>query len=105
MEHTEELVPRSGNRGDDAATRHVQELLARADVRLGGDRPWDIRLRDASVPARVLALGSLGLGEAYMDGHWECDRIDQLFDRLLRARLDKEVRTWSTFFHHLRAKV
>jgi cyclopropane-fatty-acyl-phospholipid synthase len=105
MEYTEELVGHSGTRRHDAATRHVEALLDRADVRLGGDRPWDIRLRDAGVPARVLALGSLGLGEAYMDGHWECDRIDQLFDRLLRARLDKEVRSWSTFAHHLRAKL
>ena len=30
---------------------------------------------------------SLGLGESYMDGEWDCDALDELFTRLLRADL------------------
>ena len=41
---------------------------------------------------RVAAYGSLGLGEAYMDGDWECDRLDGFFARVLRARLDRRVK-------------
>jgi len=39
-----------------------------------------------------------------MDGHWECECLDQLFDRVLRARLDRKARSWSTLVHHLRAR-
>lgn len=38
MEHTEALIPRSGKQGKAAATRHVDALLAHADVHLGAWR-------------------------------------------------------------------
>ena len=78
LDHPMDTAPRA--RG--SAHRFVQEMLQAADVRLDGKRPWDIRLLQPGVPERVLAQGSLGLGEAYMDGWWECERLDQLFDRL-----------------------
>ncbi len=85
--------------------RMMQELLDPADIRLGGDRPWDIRLLADGVPERVFAQGNLGLGEAYMDGAWECDRLDQLFDRILRAKLDRHVKPMQLMFHSLRARL
>jgi len=39
-----------------------------------------------------------------MDGHWDSNSLDQLFDRLLRARLDRHVRSWTALLHHLRAR-
>ncbi|MHA6885849.1 cyclopropane fatty acyl phospholipid synthase [Ralstonia pseudosolanacearum] len=98
-------APLPTSRRDDSALRYLEQLLAQADVRIGGTRAWDIQLHDPGVPARVLALGSLGLGEAYMDGHWDCPHLDQLFDRLLRARLDRAVRGMSAVLHHLRARL
>lgn len=62
-------------------------ILKRADVRLDGSRPWDIAVRDDRLFARVTAQGSLGFGEAYMDGWWECEQIDELIARLLRANI------------------
>src|SRR5690242_21426976 len=35
--------------------------------------------------------GSLGLGEAYMDGDWHADSIDQLFDRVISAKLSDKL--------------
>ncbi len=92
-------------RSDATAHRVFGDLLRAAGVELGGRRPWDLRLLDDSVPQRVLAQGSLGLGEAYMDGHWACDSLDALFDRLLRARLDQRVRSPGTLLHHWRARL
>jgi cyclopropane-fatty-acyl-phospholipid synthase len=66
-------------------------LLDTADVRLNGQRPWDIRLLHPGVPERVLAQGSLGLGEAYMDGWWDCNQLDGFAHRALRANLDREI--------------
>lgn len=74
-----------------ADQRAAAQLLAHADVRIDGDRPWDIRLRHPDTLARILARGSLGLGESYMDGWWECEQIDEFIARVLRARLDERV--------------
>ncbi len=71
----------------------MQDLLERADVRIDGDRPWDIRVSDARVFARVLAGGSLALGDSYVDGWWECEALDAFFDRILTAGLDRSART------------
>ena len=46
----------------------VQELLKKADITINGDRPWDIVVHNEQLYDRVLQQGSLGLGEAYMDG-------------------------------------
>lgn len=66
----------------------AEQLLAAADVKIGGDRPWDIQVHDERFYMRVLKDGSLGLGESYMDGWWDCAAIDQFIYRVLRARLD-----------------
>lgn len=80
------------------------ELLQSAGIRINGEKPWDLQLRDVSLPERVFSLGSLGLGEAYMDGHWEAEKLDEFFDRLLSARLDTKVKPLRLAFHVLRAR-
>ena len=72
----------------------ARELLAKGDVRLNGDRASDIRVHDERLYARVFAQGSLGFGEAYMDGWWDSDDIAELTFRLLRARLYEAVQPW-----------
>ena len=69
----------------------LARLVALADVRFNGDRPWDIQVRDPVLYDQVLRRGSLGFGESYLDGDWESDRLDETFDRLLRADLDRKV--------------
>ena len=67
----------------------LRDLLARADVQINGTRPWDMRVNDARTYRRLLTQWSLGAGEAYVDGDWDCERLDMLFERLLRADLDR----------------
>jgi cyclopropane-fatty-acyl-phospholipid synthase len=69
----------------------VTDLLAKEDIIVGGDRPWDIQIHDVRVADRVLTQGSLGLGESYMDRWWDCDALDEFFYRVLRGRLDEKV--------------
>src|SRR5690606_24553396 len=73
----------------------LRALLAAADVVLGGDRPWDLQLRDPEVPARLLAGGALALGETYMDGGWDAASLDGFLQRLLAADLDRRVIRWA----------
>ncbi len=89
----------------DALYHRLDDLLHMADIHLDGDRPWDIRLRHGNVPARVFAQGNLGLGEAYMDGDWETERLDELFHRVLRTDLSHRVRPHRLLGHHLRARL
>src|SRR5688572_27690410 len=63
-------------------------LLADADVCLDGARPWDPRIHDERVFGRIAARGARGAGESYVAGWWDCDRLDELTSRLLRARAD-----------------
>ncbi|MHA7816970.1 MAG: cyclopropane fatty acyl phospholipid synthase [Pseudohaliea sp.] len=72
--------------------RLIAGLLEGSGVRIDGDAPWDLKVHDPEVYRRVLASGSLGFGEAYMDGLWDCSRLDELFNRLLRARIDDRLR-------------
>lgn len=74
------------------ARRRVEALLATADVRIGGTRDWDLQARDERLWSRLLAQGSLGLGESYMDGWWEAASLDGLLMRLVQARLGERVR-------------
>ncbi|MBF8292734.1 MAG: cyclopropane fatty acyl phospholipid synthase [Steroidobacteraceae bacterium] len=83
----------------------IQHLLEAADVRLDGSRAWDIRVHDESFLHRVLAHGSLGLGECYMDGNWDCVELDSMLCRLLDAHLDRRVRTLDDYWYAARARL
>jgi cyclopropane-fatty-acyl-phospholipid synthase len=89
---TSSSLPTAALRETDVSRHAIGDLLSMAGIRLDGSRPWDMRLIRPDVLDRVAAYGSLGLGEAYMDGDWECDRLDGFFARVLRARLDRRVK-------------
>jgi cyclopropane-fatty-acyl-phospholipid synthase len=67
----------------------MTNLLAFADIRVNGARPWDIQVHDRRFFSRVLASGTLGFGESYMDGWWDCDALDEMCCRAIRAGLEK----------------
>lgn len=69
----------------------IEELLKDADVLIDGSRPWDIAVHDERFYRRLLTDGSLGLGESYMDGWWDCEKIDDLITRLLSAGLREKI--------------
>lgn len=73
----------------------IRDLAAEAGVRVNGDAPWDIQVFDERVYRLILTKGSLGLGEAYMDGMWECERLDQLFQRLLNSGAEEKIGGWA----------
>ncbi len=95
-EHTTAAFPSPFSRprllqGRKIARRIIEHCLERAGVAIGGQNPWDLRVHDDRLCARVLREKSLGLGEAYMDGWWECGRIDEFICRVLRAGLDEAL--------------
>jgi len=84
----------------------VSGLLADAGVTVNGTLPWDIQVYDERFYQRVLKDADLGLGESYMDGWWDCESIDELINKILKARLDKKIKgDWKTAFYFFKAKL
>ena len=69
----------------------IRELFELANVEVNGKNPWDIQVHNPEFYGRVLQESSLGLGESYMDGWWDCEAIDELICRILKANLDSIV--------------
>ena len=63
------------------------EVFRKADVVVGGKRPWDIRVYNDKFYFNLLFHGTLALGESYVDGWWDCEDIEQFVYRLLKANL------------------
>ncbi len=72
----------------------LQKISESVGVRFNGDEPWDIQVYDPAVYQRILTMGSLGFGEAYMDGLWDAEELDELFTRLLRFDVDRNLVGW-----------
>ena len=89
----------------DRAKRKVESLLDLAGICAGGRNPRDLKVHDPRFYVRVLADGALGLGESYMDGWWDCERIDEFICRLLRAEIHRRVRTWRDLSAYLEARI
>ncbi len=69
----------------------IQSALAEVDIQINGDRPWDIQVHNQNLYPRIISHGSLGLGEAYVEGWWDCPQLDELFARILRGRLQDRI--------------
>ena len=70
----------------------VKRLFDSVDIQVNGSRSWDPQIHNELFYPRVLSGGSLGLGESYMDGWWDCQALDQLSYKLLSGRIDKQVK-------------
>lgn len=75
-----------------AAKQAFTRLLDAAGVRVNGNRPWDLTVRDERLYRRILAEGSLGAGEAYMEGWWEVEQLDEFFTRIQRSAIEDQLR-------------
>ncbi|MEX1180106.1 MAG: cyclopropane fatty acyl phospholipid synthase [Cucumibacter sp.] len=83
----------------------IVAMLKDVGVTINGPDPWDPQILNDNVWNRVFAQGSLGLGEAYMDGWWECGDLAEFFARVLRAGLGNGLGiTPNLIWQHLQAR-
>lgn len=72
-----------------APPRRIAQLLEQAGIQVNGPAPWDLQLHDPAAWGRMLRHGTLGVGESYVDGQWDCAQLDEFASRLLRADADR----------------
>ncbi len=87
------------------AYARIESLLDVAGVRIDGGNPTDLRVHDDRLYRRVIAHGSLGFGEAYVDGWWDADDLDGLLFRLLAARIDERVGSLEDAWLFLKSRI
>ena len=88
------------------AEKTIRDLLASAQIEVRGSQPWDIHVHNSQFYARILRDHSLGLGESYIDGWWDCDAIDQFVTRVFLARLDEKIQNdWKLLLSVIRARL
>ncbi len=81
------------------------QILARADIKINGKMSWDIKVHNPNFYHKVIAGGSLALGETYMNGWWDCRKLDEFFNRVLRAKLHKKINLLTFIFDILKARL
>ena len=81
------------------------ELLARVDIEIDGSRPWDITVYNPDLYKSILFNGSLGFGESYMKGWFDCDRLDLFFEKILSSGIYNEIGGAPLFFGKMKSKL
>jgi len=76
----------------DTSRQFMANLLAEAGVQVDGGAPWDLRVKDDRLFREVLLKKNLGLGEGYMLGWWDCERVDEFICRVLKSGAADRVR-------------
>ncbi len=71
--------------------KSISDILATAGIAINGSDPWDLQVHNDGFYKRVISEGSLGLGESYMDGWWDCNQLDEFTFRVMRADLYKQA--------------
>lgn len=80
------------NTNKTTAKQIAKQLLESAGITINGQAPWDIQIYNEEFYSRALNEGALGLGEAYMEKWWDCQRLDIFFEKILRAKLDTKIK-------------
>lgn len=73
------------------AEQLIRGIFDEAGVGVTGDKPGDIVVKNRDFYGRLLRDASIGLGESYMEGWWECERLDLFIEKLLRIDIKKKL--------------
>ena len=70
----------------------AEKLLNLAEIKINGNKPWDIKVRDERFYKRAITEVELGIGESYMDGWWDSEKLDELIYRIVHSDLQNKVK-------------
>lgn len=66
-------------------------MFADAGITINGDQPWDLQVHDERLYSRLARGRTMAAGESYVDGWWDCEQLDELFNRALARGLDQRL--------------
>jgi cyclopropane-fatty-acyl-phospholipid synthase len=72
--------------------QHFVALLDQAGIEIGGSRPFDVAVHDERLWGRLVSHGTLGFGEAYMDGWFDVEALDVMVQKLLEFDIYAHLR-------------
>lgn len=70
----------------------IETLIRPLGICINGTKPQDVKVHNERFFPRVLRDGSLGLGESYMEGWWDCTPLDEFLYLLISSDLDKKIK-------------
>jgi len=73
------------------AQTFITDLLKAVGIEVNGSHPWDIQVHHEGFFPAVLHHRNLGLGEAYMNHWWDCERVDLFFERCIRGNIHHKI--------------
>lgn len=68
----------------------IEQKLKEVGITLNGTKPHDVQVHNPKFLDRILKEQSIGAGESYVDGWWDCERLDELFFLLCRNQKEKQ---------------
>jgi cyclopropane-fatty-acyl-phospholipid synthase len=93
--------------------RRVRAVFEQADIAIGSDSGAQLRVRDPRFFRRIAANPAYELGQTYVDGLWDCERIDRVLDQLLRSGIGQgfehgwrfQFRSWVARIRNLQSRL
>lgn len=82
------------------AKKLVQQLLAEAKIKMNGKNPRDIQIHNEKFYKRLLKNPILALGESYVEGWWDCEKLDEFFFYLLHTKLPENIKKNKYFIYY-----
>src|SRR5277367_3834314 len=84
----------------------IENLLNSSGITIDGVQPFDLQIHNEDFYQRILRSGSLGLGEAYVEGWWDCNALEDFFFMAFRADLENKIKNnFNTYWQVIKASL
>lgn len=83
----------------------VQDILLAAGIQIDGSNPFDIQVHDKRFYDCFFKNTSLAVGEAYMDGWWDCEQLDVLFYKIMVNQAQNKFTDYALIFRYLKSLI
>jgi cyclopropane-fatty-acyl-phospholipid synthase len=82
--------------------KSIEKAFNNAGITLNGQNPWDIQVQNEVFYKHLWLHPELALGEAYVNGFWECQHLDEFFYKILRFDIENFInKKWLSWVHLL----
>lgn len=71
----------------------IHDLFAEAGITINGHEDWDIQIKHHAFYDRLIRDGSMGFGESYMDGWWECKDLEEMLWRIFHYGIHEKYKS------------